>query len=105
MGILTGKGSFTLPYSKYNVMYPELLGRVGSFVWFGLAWLDFLFESPFVLMSRFFPDFLQWALEMKRLSARPGYGEQWRGSVAVFIDSGSSTVSQKCGFVNLRCPV
>lgn len=56
-------------------------------------------------MSRFFPDFLQWALEMKRLSARPGYGEQWRGSVAVFIDSGSSTVSQKCGFVNLRCPV
>ncbi|TKA50430.1 hypothetical protein B0A53_06312 [Rhodotorula sp. CCFEE 5036] len=59
LGVWTGKGSFTLPYSKYKVMYPEVLGR--------------------------------WALEMKTLSVRPGYGEQWRGSIAVFIDSGSSS--------------
>ncbi|GAA5975384.1 hypothetical protein JCM10908_005145 [Rhodotorula pacifica] len=27
LGLKTGPGAFTLPYSTYNVMYPELLGR------------------------------------------------------------------------------
>ena len=97
LGVWTGKGSFTLPYSKYKVMYPELLGRVGPRLTL------FCRLSRVILTSDRIR--LQWALEMKTLSVRPGYGEQWRGSIAVFIDSGSSSVNQNMRFTNLEMPV
>ncbi|TKA50434.1 hypothetical protein B0A53_06316 [Rhodotorula sp. CCFEE 5036] len=58
LGINVEEGAPTVSYMKFNVMYPELLGR--------------------------------WALEMKVLSSLPDKSS-WQGSVAVFIDSGSSS--------------
>ncbi|KWU42537.1 acid protease [Rhodotorula sp. JG-1b] len=58
LGINVEAGAPTIPYMKFNVMYPNLLGR--------------------------------WALEMKVLSSLPDRN-LWQGSVAVFIDSGSSS--------------
>ena len=96
MGINVEAGAPTIPYMKFNVMYPDLLGRV-SF------WLGFAYgvAARLVLMCR---NATQWALEMKVLSSLPDRN-LWQGSVAVFIDSGSSSVSLRGGLGELEMPV
>ena len=78
---------------KFNVMYPNLLGRV-SF------WLNSSYSFPPADAQ----NETQWALEMKVLSSLPDRN-LWQGSVAVFIDSGSSSVSCEVDLASSRCRV